>query len=298
LNKFFLLFVLFLISFSSHAAVSEWTDFKLVHNHITLDVVINGVESTAILDSGAEVNGISEFFAERHGKNLEKGRKVTMKGAFSEEKVSLYKQVPIKLFGVDFTLEDVVPLSIVGKGLILGQGFFKNFVIQIDYPNRKLRIMSHDAIDLERFANVPMSKQKYSALPIVKANLNQELDTWLMFDTGNSGGILVDRRTANRYNWLTRFPTSSNMSHGAFSMAQTDSFILPSMKIGPYEMGDVKVTVPAEGQKTNTLSDKTRGSVNKVKGKDSLGIIGYDVMKHFIVTIDYKNYLLHLGVPN
>ena len=33
------------------------------------------------------------------------------------------------------------------------------------------------------------------------------------------------------------------------------------------------------------------------RGKPEDGILGYDVLKHFVLTVDFKDYLLHLGTP-
>lgn len=82
--------------------------------------------------------------------------------------------------------------------------------------------------------------------------------------------------------------------------AGTDVFYLPTMTIGPYTLENVRVSVPAEGGKVNLQQyrpdDWSTGTKIK-RSKAADGILGYEILKHFVVTIDYKRSLLNLDVP-
>ena len=57
------------------------------------------------------------------------------------------------------------------------------------------------------------------------------------------------------------------------------------------------MTVPAEGQKMN-ISDKTsRTTAGVQKGIHAKGLLGYDVLKHFVLTLDTKNWRAHIAAP-
>jgi len=68
------------------------------------------------------------------------------------------------------------------------------------------------------------------------------------------------------------------------------------VKFGPYEIGDVKVSFLAEGQKTNLESQYERTG-SRIGGKRVVGLIGYDLLKDFVVTLDYRYGKLHIALP-
>ena len=69
------------------------------------------------------------------------------------------------------------------------------------------------------------------------------------------------------------------------------------MQIGPFTLENVIVTVPGKGQKSNVFDDYGVGVSRVISHSKSEGILGYDVLKHFIVTIDFKRSLLHMEPP-
>jgi hypothetical protein len=72
------------------------------------------------------------------------------------------------------------------------------------------------------------------------------------------------------------------------------------MTIGPFEMEDVEVMVPGPGQELNLRdrgSEEWQTGTRIKRGKASDGILGYDILQHFIVTFDHKRALLNLDVP-
>ena len=181
--------------------------------------------------------------------------------------------------------------------LVVGLAFFQNFILQIDYPNSRLRIITRDAMDLKDAANVRMKKNGSMSQPMVKVELNDEYKAWLMLDTGNSTGIFMPRKPAIRYGWLEEFGTTDVQIRGVNKVSASQSFNLPKMTIGPFTMENVIAMVPAEGNETNVGRESTTRTGSRIKKDYSDGILGYDVLKHFVVTIDYKRALLHLAPP-
>jgi hypothetical protein len=55
--------------------------------------------------------------------------------------------------------------------------------------------------------------------------------------------------------------------------------------------------VSAEGNETTVGKLDSARTGTRIKKNNSDGILGYDVLKHFVVTIDYKLSLLHLAPP-
>lgn len=295
--KFVLALALLVISVNAGAAVSNWVPFDNEDGHISIPVTINGVAARAILDSGATNSGVSVPFLSEHGIDYQLGQQITVSGISGKQKTNFINGLDFGMFGASFEINQMVPFDIQGADVIIGLKFFDNFVLQIDYPNSQLRVVTHDSLNMKKIANVPMKKGANSPQPIVKVDLNGEANLWLTLDTGNNTGILVPRRTASRYDWLNRYGTDQSRVAGVTGSIGVEHFSLPELTIGPVVLENVMVIVPGEGEVTNVDKDVSAKTGTRLKETGSDGILGYDVLKHFIVTIDYKRSFLHLAVP-
>ncbi len=293
-------FTLLLIFISSiaNSGVSEWINITLENGHIKIPVQVEGIEAMAILDSGAQANGISERFKNRHKLTFGTGRKVNVIGVHGKERRNTYKNVSVEMLGAQMKFDDLVSLNFGGRNdaLLLGAGFLATYIVQIDYPNEKIRFLTRDAMKLGDVVNIDIRTQKGSGTPIVKVNLNNQKDVWLVLDTGNSGGVLLERRIAKQNNWLDMYPVIESWSSGAISSGYTETFSLPIFTIGPYELENVTISVASEGSKMN-ISSQSERAFSRIKGTRVQGLLGYDVLKHFILTLDYKKGQAHLGLP-
>ena len=54
---------------------------------------------------------------------------------------------------------------------------------------------------------------------------------------------------------------------------------------------------PEEGGSLNIQSQFEPAAGSRVKGRKVEAIIGYDVLKHFVLTIDYYGGRMHVGLP-
>ncbi|MEC7380504.1 MAG: aspartyl protease family protein [Pseudomonadota bacterium] len=201
------------------------------------------------------------------------------------------------MFGFDTELQDVADLNL-GRPeleLILGAGFLRQFIVQFDYPNQRMRLLTRDMADMKKLSNVKSKPDQETGSVLAKVRLNDEHNTWLMVDTGATGSTLLDRGIATKRGWLNKFPNEVVLGRGVISAGQLERFRLPSLKIGDFEIADTLVSVPAAGQKLELFRKETRTGSNlkRIQSK-SKGILGYDVLKHFVVTIDYRIGKVHL----
>ena len=151
-------------------------------------------------------------------------------------------------------------------------------------------------MDLAKLENIQMQIDRGSGQPIVKVDLNGEKNAWLILDTGNNGGLFLKRTMATDSKWLESYGSQSSLIAGANHIGTVDNFRLPEVKFGPFTIENVQVSVPAEGQ-TESVSGQDQVSFSRIKGKNIKGLVGYDVLKHFVLTIDYKSGHLHVGLP-
>lgn len=296
------LFFAMVFIFWAHGAkawVSDWIQFELSNGHITIPVILNGKETRAMLDSGSSGNGISTRFVRENEGAFKYGRFINLRSVNETRRVRLIDDVEIGMFGQNFRMGELMPISTGRFDLLIGLPFFEKFIVQIDYPNSRLRLADRDAMNLKDVANVRMRRARGSSHPIIKVALNDEYEPWLTLDTGNSAGIYMRRIDALRFGWLEEFPTQDARSVGALGhVVDMEKFHLPTLRIGPYTLENVAITVPASGEKSNVGEQQAASLESRLTNNQSDGILGFDVLKHFVVTIDYKRRLLHLAPPS
>ena len=293
--------VVLCVSSPVFAAASAWIPVEISNGQIIIPITLGGEPARALLDTGAEGHAISEPFLAGQEGSYTKGKPLTVSGVTSSRRTNWINNVDIGLFGVEFEIDDLMPILDDDIDFILGLPFFELFIVQIDYPGKRMRIVDRKSLDLKKFANVKMKRSGGSGHPQIQVNLNGEMNAWLMLDTGNNSGIYMQRSKVEKMGWLDQYRTTESAVSGVNDVATgTETFRLPALTIGPYEMENVQVFVPAEGEKTNlsrldTVSWST--GTHLKKDKKTMGILGYDILQHFIVTIDFKRSLLNLDVP-
>jgi hypothetical protein len=281
------------------AGVSAWVPLEVRDGKLIFPVEIAGVAGNAMFDTGAEGSSVSTDFVARAGLALA-GPKYMVRGAGStDHTVSSVSTLRIELFGADFKLR-AVPALPHGEDLIIGVGFLKAGVLQLDYPNGRMRLATRDAVDLARVSNVAMKLEEGTALPAIEVTIDG-MRRWMLFDTGNTGPIIARRALAEQGDWIARFKRAeSAFTDINAAVVATDLLVLPSVKIGPYELEGVPVAIPAEGADL-FLSERERlgpvqGSHIK-RGVRTSGIVGYEVLRHFVVTVDYERQEMHVAAP-
>jgi len=294
--------VLVLCCYSSASAdVSTWVAVEISNGQIILPVFLAGEPARALLDTGSSGHGISERFLEAHEGTYSRGRHITVRGIKEDRDTNMINGVHLDIFGVEFDMNRLLPIQLDDVDFVLGLPFFELFIVQIDYPNKRMRVITRDSLDLRKFSNVKMKRAGGVGHPQVRVDLNGEYKGWLMLDTGNNGPILLRRSIAERKGWLDKYATIKDATTGVNDVALgTQTFSLPSMTIGPVELENVLVSVPAEGEDSqltgfDPIEWSTGTHIKKAKRTD--GIVGFDILKHFVVTIDFNRSLLNLDVP-
>ncbi|RZQ57132.1 signal protein PDZ [Pseudidiomarina tainanensis] len=284
-----LLIIGFFLSTSAVAGVSAWVPFEHESGHIRVKVLVEGVEGWAIMDSGANINGINQAFLEKHGISPKQHRgKIKIQGVHGTQERTAYRDIQTEMFGQKLAL-DYVELNFGGEdtAIILGSPVLEQYVLQFDYPNSRMRFIDHDSIDMANVKNLPMRPRRGIGDPIVKVELNGETEVWLILDTGSTSGVYLSREVAEKHDWLTKFPVVQGISRGVNTTGNVEMFRIPTLSFGPFELENVGITVPEAGvnAKFGEAEDELNTRIGSVRVD---GLIGYDVLQHFILTIDYK----------
>ena len=283
------------------AGVTEWITVDIDNGQVIVPVTLNGRPARALLDTGASGNGISEAFLESSKERYGRGAGITLRGIAGDRATSTVNGVDLGIFGVEFSISGLLPLEMHGIDFVIGQPFFDLFVVQIDYPHERMRIIDRKSLDLRKFSNVMMRRAGGVGHAQVRVELNGDYKAWLMLDTGNNGSIILRRSVADRRGWLEQYQSIEQTVVGVNDEPiQIETFSLPSMTIGPVELEQVQVSVPANGDELlmNRFDPIEWSTGTRIrKGKKTDGILGFDVLKHFIVTIDFRRSLLNLDIP-
>jgi hypothetical protein len=286
------------VSQPAAAGMTPWIPFELDGGHINIPVRIADQDTFALIDSGSQLNAINTDFIKQHELALDPGEKIRVRGIHEESERFTYNNVPVELFGIAFEVDGIVaiPFSNRRATMIIGASFFSRFLVQLDYPNQRMRLIDRHEINLAKSENIRTLPQTGSGAPIVEVVIGQREKIWLLLDTGSSGGVFVERKLADKMGWLDSSDIVRRRSAGANTIAEVETFLIPELKFGPYTLENVQATVPAEGAKLSVASSNSRVG-SRIRGKRVRGLIGYDVFKHFLLTIDYTGGHMHVGLP-
>jgi len=293
-----LFILLVVVSGSAFAGATQWVDFELDQGYITIPIKVHGQAGRAMLDSGANINGINSDFVLANPDKFSQSGKIEVEGAFGKSKRSTYNNVPVELYGAEFRLDSMVEMRDFKPLVLLGNAFFNLNIVQLDYPNQRLRLIDRDSVNLQKLKNIDMKVDKRLQMPIVKIRLNKEKTIWALLDTGNTGGMFVERYVVKRTDWLEKYPAGGGTFDGVTKTATVENFYLPEIQFGPFGIENVLTTVAAEGESFIPVSRSTAKTGSHIKSKNVKGIVGYEVFKHFVLTIDYKTGRMHIGIPD
>ncbi len=188
------------------AEVAPWVDMEIREGHIYIPSSTGGISGR---------------------------RKV--RGMYEIERRLVHSGVSADLFGTRLEMNNLTELDLPGQTqLLLGAPFLDGLIIQFDYPNRRLRAFTHDSLDMPSLQNLEAKRDVYDGQTIVKVRMNDEEDVWLVLDTGNDGGILLERKLASRAGWLDRYPSERIHLTDVNASGAHDSFALPGGPPGTF----------------------------------------------------------------
>ncbi|GLP95860.1 aspartyl protease family protein [Paraferrimonas sedimenticola] len=283
-----------LLHTQAFAGLGDWVEFNIDNGQIKMPVTIEGVSANAIIDSGAELSGINNAFLAANGLSFDKGPKIKVKGADGSQTQASANGVPVNMFKAAFTVNELVKADMgdASDAVVLGSSFFRDFLLQIDYPNKRIRLLDKKAVNLNKLKNIDMRADRKTGSSIIKVALGGGEETWMLLDTGSQAGVVAKRDTAEENGW-TKLPVDSS---AVVKNVKVDTFRLPSMTFGPYNLENVLAAIPAQGQSLSNLENSI-GNSPSFRGKRVNGLIGYDVLKNYVITMDYSKGRMHIGLP-
>jgi hypothetical protein len=240
------------------------------------------VEQTlAIIDTGAAASVVSPQYAKSRGLKVRNVGQLQMQDAFKQTKetprVARFNKLQVAgaaFEEFDAIAEDFESLASLSARLdvVLGRPVFRDVLLTIDYPNRRL-IIERGALPEPNGRDVLALKRDESGALLVPARIGNE-EAWLMLDTGHTGnGLLLSRYRLLGTRWAST-PVEGGKVRGFIGEGIA--------RIGRMD-GDAVV-----GRYTFTRP------ILSISSDDDHEFIGADLLRHFRMTIDQKNNRLRL----
>jgi hypothetical protein len=276
-----------LLSFASGNTSEKIAVDLFMGVRVFVPVTINGVETLAILDSGAESTGIDAGLAARAG--ITGQGAVGATGSGGTATVSVANNVDIdmpgaRLSGITIFIADLSALSArFGRPLevILGQELFNEAVVDVDYPKKTVTFYDAESF---RYSGpgetVPLIAGK-GGLKQVELSIEGHGPELFDFDLGNGSPLIIVDDAATRWGLLDGRKTGNVLSGGIGGSQVVKIAKVRHVAIGPYVMSDVPTLFP----KTD------HGSYNT---KTIAGNVGAGIFNRFRVIADLTRDVLHL----
>lgn len=187
----------------------------------------------------------------------------------------------IRLSGVDAVLVDAMPLPPVDlrPDGILGYGFFRDYRVVIDYPNRTLEFSATRGADGSE--GVPISLGSPKPYVIITARVNDGPGRSFLLDTGASSTTLSPALAAELD--LSVQPIQAVGIGGAM---EAGIAVVPRLEAAGLAETDAQVAVI-----------DLFGPVSQAAGRKIEGVLGYPFLKDCRLEIDYPGRRLSLAQP-
>lgn len=304
-----LLFILLVVSLGIQAQEGFVMDeakskvvipFQLISNLIFINVTVNDVDLTFLLDTGVSETVLFSL-DESQTVLFEKVENIQLKGMGSEAPIAALLAKSNKLVTPHFSDKNHDIYIVLNQEVnfspnvgipvngILGYDFFRNYPVEIDYLRKKLIIRRADrkfTRRTRRFESFPieMIKDKPYTTILVKSG-TVETSAKVLIDNGNSDALWL---FANRSKAI-EVPEKSLadfLGKGFSGNIYGEKARIESMEIGKFELNNIITSFP---DSISTQNISTTG--------DRLGSIGGEVLRRFDQIFDYQNQTLYLK-PN
>ena len=252
------------------AATTANADPLVFHNgRLFIPAWVNGVETEALLDSGAEANIVDPAFAAKA--KLPEGEKVTMKGSGGESPARVVPDVTIDALGLTLHPEAVVVLDLTEMSgrlikrptsVILGREIFDAARLQIDINGGTIRRAKPDSHP----SGMQLGLTAHAGIEAIPVSVNGTAAS-ADFDLGNGSDVMVSRPVAER---LRLKITGKKPGGGVGGKIMRDTVVLDRLDVAGVTFRNVPASIDDQG---------SHNDVN----------VGTSILKNFRITTDFKN---------
>jgi len=229
---------------------------------------INGVQTEALLDSGAETTLVDPVLANEA--KFGPGKPVRIKGSGGEQDVVLVSNVRIEALGQSIPPTEVVVMDMTDLSTrlikrptraIVGREVFDAAPIRIDLAKGDVRAL--EKTDTPTGIKLPLTT--HGGIETVPVTLGPA-KVQAVLDFGNGTGLMISKELAAQ---MGLKPVGKMNGGGIGGEIERDVVVLPDLTLAGRRFHNVEASVDATS---------SRAELN----------IGTPVLKHFVVTADFK----------
>ena len=259
---------------------------KVVGPYFLVDVMVNGKPAKFVVDSGAGLTVLNPDAAERLG--IKDGIPIKANGAGSKAvDAKLVRFKTLSMGGVEVTNDQAVVLElpeILQCDGLIGYSFLRHFATTFDYSKQTLVFGpsgKHEVLADERELEMKLDAN----IPLFPGSLDG-IKGWYNIDTGANQALTVHRPFIDANKLESKYPKRRKaiVGKGVGGFAYGDKTSVKSFELGGFEFKSVPSSFA--GVEGGILSRNT-----------SIGNVGADVLRKFIMTLDYpaKKAYLRMG---
>lgn len=192
------------------------------------------------------------------------------------------KNIPTAVFKTDiFDLSSYLGIRIDG---ILGYYFFNSFVVRVNYSSNEITYYNHEANIKRKGVRLPI--KIINAKPYIDARISikDTIDTTvqLLVDNGSSHPLMMES-LKNMAFPLPKTTIPANLGVGINGEIKGSMGRVDLLKIRDFSFRQILSGFPDFSVQRTEQAETSRN-----------GTLGAEVLKHFLVTFDYKNEALYL----
>ncbi|SDK38196.1 retropepsin-like aspartic protease [Microbulbifer yueqingensis] len=271
--------------FISHASYAA--EFTVFNNRVFLPAYINGTETLALLDSGAEMSLIDKGYA--RSQSLVPEGEAVARGTGGQQAVQFVSDVELQVDGALLKSQTLVAIDLadvsqrlIGRPLtlVIGRSLFDRGPVWIDFASNELQVLpAQDQAEdiwvqkLRDAEKLPLRDHKgIKQIPVLLEGHEVLAD----FDLGNGSETLVSRTLASELGLVSDERIAGTKSGGGVGGEVTRQLIrVKSLTIGNRTFHDLTVAI-----------DDTEESLSMN--------IGMQLLKNFSMLVDFPADTVHL----
>ncbi len=263
--------------------------FKLINNHLILQVSVNGSEAFDVaLDTGMPAGGLAIYDGPRTealGLNIDPSIQAQVGGAGGEgalvmAQIAMQESLALEGLEIDRTRVILLPSMLTFSGYhdgIIGYSLFQRFVVELDYDQQVLRLHDPQTYEAPEDAHVlPMTMR--NRLPYVTLQVTprgrESFDAEVVVDLGASHAISLNTDWSEEV-VVPEESLTTVLGRGLSGPVEGDVGRIAALELAGAKLLDVLVSFPVSEHQNP-------------RGVDSLaGNLGGDVLRRFNTTFDY-----------
>ena len=293
MNIFRLLPVLCMTIFSSHlmAASDSCYPFTQEQGRISIPITIAGVESRALLNTGMRTIGLSSGLAKQLNLAIEQTPPITPRRGTPIPQPDIVRDVVVSAFAQDLAMEQVYVFEQDAAMVNMSLLMFSGILLQIDYPQSQICFLTRESMQLEDAANINMRTATTGA-PAIQVEVNGE-KLWLRLQIGLQGALSLDNSAARSIGLFDQNSVSDTAEDADSPLAEG---VAESLQFGPFELGNIAVSYSTQRTQKSQRPATVRARGGR-RGVETRGELGHEVLKHFVVTLDFAEENMHIYAP-